>query len=82
MKKLLIFGLFIALSGCSSVMKNSVINRAAFDFNCSKRSLKVQEIGIRTYGVTGCGKRATYIVRKGCISTGNCQAIMNSMGRN
>jgi len=35
--------------------------RAAFDLVCVGDSLQVQSIGERTYGVEGCGKRATYV---------------------
>jgi hypothetical protein len=35
--------------------------RAAFDLACPADSLQVQSLAERTYGVDGCGKRATYV---------------------
>lgn len=34
--------------------------RASFDLECSRESLRYVELGDDIYGVSGCGKRATY----------------------
>jgi hypothetical protein len=40
----------------------SVLDRAAFDLTCPKEQLHSQELGDeRTVGVSGCGRRATYV---------------------
>ena len=49
-----------ALSGCfASASPSQLTKRASFDLGCDQ--LKVQEIDEKTQGVTGCGKRATYV---------------------
>jgi hypothetical protein len=41
-------------------------DRAAFDLDCPAGQLKTQELGNeRTVGVTGCGRRATYLYQRG-----------------
>lgn len=76
------------LSGCSMFdvkqhnerRRAGVISRATFDLDCPKEKLDVQYLdnnyethGARTFGVSGCGKKATYIWD---ATTG--QAILNS----
>ncbi len=67
-----------SLHGCASTMTNTVLNRATFDLDCPSKSIKTQELGFKTVGVTGCGKRATYVLNGECTSNKSCQAIMNS----
>ena len=38
----------------------SLRTRAAFDLSCAVRDLEVVVIDQRTFGVTGCGQKATY----------------------
>lgn len=69
------------LTGCSAVMKEAVSKRAPFDMNCDPASITIHELGDRTYGVSGCDKRATYIVQGACDgmgSGGGCVAVMNT----
>jgi hypothetical protein len=48
------------LGGCGSAMKN-LRSRAAFDLGCPEGELQTQELGGGAWGVTGCGKKATYV---------------------
>jgi len=77
-KALLTATLVGTLLGCTSTMTYTVLNRATFDLNCPSESIKTQELGFKTIGVVGCGKRATYILNGECSSKKSCQAIMNS----
>lgn len=48
--------------------------RAAFDFGCPKEQLTVERVGdLNPHGVTGCGKKAAYIV--------SCSGTIYSMKR-
>jgi len=82
MKHHLIFFLLlpILITGCASTMRmeKTVLQRADFDLDCEKESLTLKELDHRTYGVSGCGKRATYVVEGVCLPGDRCQAIMNS----
>jgi hypothetical protein len=57
-----------------------LVARAQFDFSCPEAELRLTTIDKRTIGVTGCGKRATYLDI--CDTTGwgpmNCHWVMNS----
>ena len=53
-----------------------VQERAVFDLDCS--SINVVALGNNVFGVTGCGKRNTYIVDCKDITIDACTAIMNS----
>jgi len=67
-----------AITGCSSIMERTVIRRATFDLDCEQEKIQLLELGSRTYGVRGCGKKATYLVDGVCIPLDRCQAVMNS----
>lgn len=70
MKKivLLCVGTVLA-SGCatSGGTKDALLKRAPFDLDCPAEKLQITELGKLqssiTYGVKGCGSRATYIVQ-------------------
>jgi|GEM_PF-3508738 len=60
---------------------DAVQKRAVFDLDCAQVS--VVQLGDRTFGVTGCGKRATYLTEgmcgaSSCISGCTCTAVMNT----
>ena len=48
-----------ALLGCGS-SAGPLEARAAHDLNCSQDQVVVTELGGKSYGVSGCGKKATY----------------------
>jgi len=50
--------------------------RASFDFQCPKEQLHYYEIDKRSYGVSGCNRRATYVesCQQGNI---NCTWVLN-----
>ena len=72
MKKLkaLIVAPFI-LTACVAVgpqkydqfMSEKVTKKSSFDFICPQHKLTITLIDTSTYGVTGCGKRGTYVAR-------------------
>ncbi|WNZ57215.1 hypothetical protein QT397_07695 [Microbulbifer sp. MKSA007] len=69
----------LVLGGCASLMKETVSKRAPFDLNCDAGSITIQQLGYRTYGVSGCDKRATYVLQGPCSGPGSqCLAVMNS----
>ncbi|WP_444932207.1 hypothetical protein ACJJIF_10715 [Microbulbifer sp. SSSA002] len=69
----------LVLGGCTSLMEETVSKRAPFDLNCDADSITIQQLGGRTYGVSGCDKRATYVLQGPCTAPGSrCLAVMNS----
>jgi hypothetical protein len=54
-----------ALAACGPTMTSArpeeLTRRAAFDLDCPEPSLKQTQLGEGTYGVSGCGRRATYV---------------------
>jgi len=61
-------------AGCLPV--SQLKTRAAFDLDCQKAELQVVDLGGMTRGVTGCGRKATYIWA--CSPGGPCNWVMNS----
>lgn len=55
---------------------SDVASRASFDFNCPEASVRVRALSDRTFGATGCGKRATYVSQ--CEAGNHCAAVLNS----
>ena len=56
--------------------RDTLNQRAKFDLNC--QSTQMVELGENTYGVTGCGRRATYVWH--CSGQGmneTCNWVMN-----
>jgi hypothetical protein len=43
------------------LMREKVVARAQFDFDCPGQTIDVVKIHGTTYGAKGCGKRATYM---------------------
>jgi len=74
-------GMASVLVGCASVGAGDVRVRAAWDLGCETSDLRVAEIDSETRGVSGCGKKATYVqqcrfennigLRTGCVWTLN-----------
>lgn len=64
--------LFI-LSGCTTFNDRVDVTakRAAFDLSCSVEELTYSDLGPQLVGVTGCGKKATYVVQCS-LSGANC----------
>lgn len=60
--------LFIAASSCAVVERPQrpdrfsleIAARAPFDFGCGAENLKMKALTLNTWGLIGCGKRATY----------------------
>jgi hypothetical protein len=50
--------------------------RAAFELGCDHEALKTQELSEGTYGVQGCGQRASYVLRH--TGWGKMEWILNS----
>jgi hypothetical protein len=64
MKPILMTIVLLSAAGCASPQRHAdaIRPQAAFDLDCPAASLKFTEIEAgQTYGVEGCGKRATYI---------------------
>lgn len=52
-----------ALLGCATTKEaHPLTRRASFDFQCPREQLRYTELDERAWGVSGCGKRATYIM--------------------
>ncbi len=79
-RKLIWSGILITLlSGCISLMEETVTKRAPFDLNCDAKSLTIHQLDRRTYGASGCNKLASYILEGPCAGPGSpCVAVMNS----
>lgn len=70
-----------ALAGC--VNQGALVRRrAAFDLSCAGDQLLVSELTDRAFGVTGCGRKATYIVQGGCQFAQPCVPVLNSPPEN
>jgi hypothetical protein len=85
--KVLLIGMALCTLKCGNtqpILKDqtdAVQKRAVFDLDCAQ--VNVVQLGDRTFGVTGCGKRATYLTEgmcgaTACISGCTCTAVMNT----
>lgn len=54
-----LFAFLAALPACSSI-QDEIGNRAAFEMQCQADRLSYAELADNVWGVSGCGKRATY----------------------
>ena len=75
------FALIPLFASCATTgaRKELILKRATFDFDCSIEKLISTKIDGSTFGITGCGKKAVYIVDCGGNSNiGACRAILNS----
>ena len=77
--RLLIAVLIPALGGCFSYAayngekRSQLIGRASFDLECPQEQLNTVVLGttdewLTSYGVTGCGHRASYVLANGVWS--------------
>ena len=68
------------LIGCVSEgrQREIVTGRAAFDMDCPRGKLQLTQLSGTTYGVRGCGKRATYLLNGECGAGQPCEAFLNS----
>lgn len=53
----------------------AVLKRAGFDLGCAETQVRVQEIGNQAWGASGCGRKASYVVKRFIDS---CKAYMDS----
>lgn len=59
----------LLLSSCAtSNRRDAVMSRAPFDLDCPASSIQVVDLGDKTFGAKGCGKKATYTVPNRCWS--------------
>jgi hypothetical protein len=68
---------FTLLVGCAPI--GPLLNRAAFDLDCTRNKLSVVDLDTNTKGVQGCGRRATYIWS--CGAKQICVWVLNSPGK-
>lgn len=73
----------VIVAGCSTLAGRLELlkNRAAFDMDCPKEQLQLTDLGGQnTYGVSGCGKRATYVGNncRGSAAKSYCQWLLNT----
>jgi hypothetical protein len=76
----------VIISGCGPATfmgapTEHLTQRASFDLNCPESQINVVDLGGKTKGVTGCGKKATYVEtctgQKGEFAT-TCSWVLNS----
>ena len=81
---LLPFALFaLVLCDCGAT-QDQLRSRAAFDMECPKERIRLIWIDESTYGVRGCGQKATYVEtctgQKGAMTT-TCTWALNTDSR-
>lgn len=74
---LLAFVTVVTVAGCAPI--GPLLNRAAFDLECSREQLEVVELDTNTKGIRGCGRQATYVWS--CGKNQTCAWVMNSPSR-
>jgi hypothetical protein len=57
-------------------MEEEVLRRAPFDLEYKREEIVVTKLGANTFGATGCGKKASYVVI--CKGGMECDVILNS----
>lgn len=71
----------VSAAGCGASLEQ-LRARAAFDFSCPEGQLSVVDIDSRTKGVTGCGRRGTFV--ESCTPKPwqgvECTWVLNSSG--
>ena len=81
-KSLIVAASALAISSCANMneLKSSrVADAAAFDFDCEKAKVRVEEINEATYAVYGCGLKGRYVVHE-ChpmIDSSACKAVID-----
>ena len=61
MGRYVLVALAFVLAACGGASADQLRSRAAFDMSCPENQLQVIELDGRTQGVTGCGRRNTYV---------------------
>ena len=56
----LFVGMGLGIVGCGAT-EDQLRARAAYDFQCKAADLEIVSIDDRTRGVSGCGRRSTYV---------------------
>src|SRR5260370_26120726 len=51
----------LAVIAACSATEGQLHSRASFDLHCTEQNMRFMQIDGRTYGVEGCGQRATYV---------------------
>ena len=80
--------LVLLVTSCTSFIsgrRELVLKRAAFDLNCSQSELKIVDLGDYAFGVTGCGRRSSYVVdcpKNTGHTSSSCVAILNTKAKN
>jgi hypothetical protein len=69
----------------ASAPMGDLTKRAVFDLNCPAESMRLFELGEDTFGVTGCGRQATYVAscseQPGAFGALSCKWLMNTVAR-
>jgi hypothetical protein len=74
--------LLLASCATQSGMREALLNRATFDLGCEREKLATTELNsanagaTRVFGVSGCDKKATYIVQGDGVN--GYQVVLNS----
>ena len=80
--KIMLILVFMGLFACAGkfgkrvVPEDEVLRRAPFDLDCKREEISITKLGGNTYGATGCGKKASYVVI--CRGGMECDVILNS----
>jgi hypothetical protein len=77
--KVRFLAILVALTSCATAnRRDAVLTRAPFDLDCPRDQINVDELGDRTFGARGCGKKATYLTSR-CWSGdfAGCKAVLN-----
>jgi hypothetical protein len=86
---LLLLGALGACASTRAARTDLVAQRAVFDLQCDASSLQITGLGGDSYGVTGCGRRAAYVLDGGAVAgcresltpsyvRNHCTAVLNS----
>lgn len=55
-----------------------ISRQAAFDLSCANTDLAIAPLNTDTFGVTGCGKKASYLA---VCKVGGCKAVQNTQSQ-
>jgi hypothetical protein len=56
-----LFPLVMSVTACATAETHPLVKRASFDLDCPREKLVWRKFDDQTYGVQGCGQKATYI---------------------
>lgn len=80
MRPLLVAGALCGLAACTpkGASVDQLMSRATFDFDCPRPELQIHELGDMARGVTGCGRRLTYVeVCENRVDGMHCTWVIN-----